>query len=568
MSDATQAMQGRPAGVSAWAARHSNAIMASAIGVALTSKLLLAFRSNIHWDEFYFLSMVHDYARGDLATGLQTFHVHLFSWLPWLDGEVSQVIAARMVMAALAASSALAIYGIARRFASRGGALFAVLGYLALSVVVEHGASFRTDPIATFLVLVALCCMIRRPGSVAAAILAGAALAVAALVTIKIAFFLPLVAAAIWCLVPGLRAQVRMALASGCAFVAVGGLLYLLHRASLAPADGAVIGHLPDIASKVLFEDGIFPRWADFLLVVLFNLVFWIMAVAAAVALWRSARPDRATWLPLVLALPVLAPLIYRNAFPYYYPMILAPAAILLAIAFERYRAGATPRAMATIGLVILAQCGFLALHVARNLPDKIAPQRSMLAVVHATFPQPVPYIGGFGVVATFPRQGFFMSSWGVENYRQAGRPLLSDLVARTQPPMLLADAPSLYGAVTPGVTAKEARALLPADAAFVKETYIPHWGMLFVAGKQLAIPAGQPVAFDIAIAGDYRLESAVPIALDGQQLQPGSVVTLAIGRHVVEAAAGPAQATLRWAGALPPPAETPIGMLTFFGVD
>ena len=70
MSDATQTMQGRPAGVSAWVARHSNAIMASAIGVALASKLLLAFRSNIHWDEFYFLSMVHDYARGDLATGL------------------------------------------------------------------------------------------------------------------------------------------------------------------------------------------------------------------------------------------------------------------------------------------------------------------------------------------------------------------------------------------------------------------------------------------------------------------------------------------------------------------
>ncbi len=564
-------MQRRPAGISAWAARHANAIMASAIGVALASKLLLAFRSNIHWDEFYFLSMVHDHARGDLAVGLQTLHVHLFSWLARLDGEVSQVIAARMVMAALAAGSALAIYGIARRFASRGGALFAVLGYLALSVVVEHGASFRTDPIATFLVLVALCCMIRRPGSVAAAILAGAALAVAALVTIKIVFFLPLVAAAIWCLGPGLRAQACMALASGGAFAAVGGLLYLLHSASLAPADGAVIGHLPNIASKVLFEDGPFPRWADFLLVVLFNPVFWIMAIEAAIALWRAARSGGANWLPLALALPVLAPLIYRNAFPYYYPMILAPAAILLALAYEKHRlrAGATPRAMATVGLLILAQCGLLATHVARTLPDKIAPQRAMLAVVHATFPQPVPYIGGFGVVATFPRLGFFMSSWGVENYRQAGRPLLSDIVARTQPPMLLADAPSLYGALTPGVAAKEARALLPADAAFVKQTYIPHWGMLFVAGKQLAIPVGRrPVAFDIAIAGDYRLESAGPVVLDGQLLRPGSVVTLAIGRHAVEAAAGPAQATLRWARALPPPAETPIGMLTFFGVD
>ena len=575
MSNASQTMQGPSAGIFGWIARHADAVMATAIGVALASKLLLAFRINIHWDEFYFLSLVHEYARGDLSLGLQTFHVHLFSWLTQLDGEVSQVMAARLVMAVLAAGSALAIYGIARHVAERSGALFAVLGYLALSVVVEHGASFRTDPIATFLALTALYFLIHRPGSIAAATIAGVALAIAALVTIKIAFLLPLAAAAIWCLVPGLRAQLRVALASGGAFVVAGGLLYLLHVASLAPADEAVIDHLPGIASKVLFEDGIFVRWADFLVVVIFNPLFWTIAAEAAIVVWRTARAGkrRADWLPLVLALPVLTPLIYRNAFLFYFPLIMAPAAFLLAITYEKHRLCAghagTRRGVATIGLLILVQCGFLAIHVARNLPDKIAPQRSMLAAIHATFPQPVPYIGGFGVVATFPRQGFFMSSWGVEQYRQAGKPVFADIVAKTQPPMLLADAPSLYGALIPGVTVKEERALLEPDARFVKENYIAHWGMLFVAGKQLAIPTGRsPVTFDIAIAGDYRIESAVPLSLDGQRLRPGSVVTLTVGPHTAEVAAGPAQAILRWARALPPPAETPIGMLTFFGVD
>jgi hypothetical protein len=574
MSNASQTLQGRSAGISAWIVRHSDAIMATAIGIALVSKLPLAFRINLHWDEFYFLSMVHDYARGDLATAFQTFHVHLFSWLPHLDGEVTQIIAARLVMVALATGSALAIYGIARHFAPRGGALFAVLGYLALSVVVEHGASFRTDPIATFLALAALYVMIRRPGNIAAACLAGASLAIAALVTIKTAFFLPLIAALIWCQVSCLKVQARMAAASGGAFVLVGGLLYLFHLSSLVPADSTAIGYLQGAASKVLFEDGFFVRWADFLMVIAFNPLFWILLVEAAIFAWRSARAGkrRADWLPLVLVLPALTPLIYRNAFDYYFPLILAPAAILLAIFYEKHRgarAAGISRGPAPLGLLILVQCGLLAIHVARNLPDQIAPQRSVLAAVHATFSQPVPYIGGYGVVAAFPRQGFFMSSWGVEKYQQAGTPIFADIVARTQPPLLLADSPSLYGAVIPGIAIRPERALLPPDAQFLKDNYVAHWGMLFVAGKQLAIPAGgRPAAFDIAIAGEYRLESTVPVSLDGRDLRPGDVVTLATGAHALEAAGGPAEATLRWARALPPPEDAPVGLLTFFGAD
>jgi len=574
MSNVSQTLQGRQSGMSAWIARHSDAIMAIAIGFALASKLLLVFRINVHWDEFYFLSLVHDYVRGDLAGSLQTFHVHLFSWLTLLDGEVAQVIAARLVIAALATGSALAIYGIARCFAPRGAALFAVLGYLALSVVVQHGTSLRTDPLATFLTLVALYFLLRRPGEFAAAAFSGVSLAVAALITVKVAFFLPVVAALIWCLVPGFKAQVRTAAAGGGAFALAGGGLYLLHRATLAPMDRAAIDHLQGVASKVLFEDGVFLRWADFLTVVAFNPLFWILSAEAVIFVWRSAwiGRRRADWVPLVLVLPLLTPLIYRNAFHYYFPLILAPAAILLAIFYDQHqraRAAGTSRRSAPIGLLILAQCGFLAVHVARSLPEEITPQRTVLAAVHATFPEPVPYIGGYGVVASFPRQGFFMSSWGVEDYHRARAPVFADIVARTQPPLLLADSPSLYGAVIPGVTVLPERALFPEDNRFLKDNYVRHWGMLHVAGKQLTIPAGgQPATFDIAIAGDYRVESTIPVSLDGQALQPGSVVTLAIGAHAIEVPGGPAEVILRWARALPPPDEAPVGLLTFFGVD
>ncbi len=565
----------RPAGISAWIFRHADAILAAGIGVAFATKLLLVFRINIHWDEFYFLSFVHDHVRGDLATGFQTFHVHLFSWLLYLDGEIRQIIAARLVMAVAAAGSALLIFGIARRFASRGGALFSVLGYVSLSVVVEHGSSFRTDPIATLLVLLALFSMVRRPGSAAAAALAGAALAIAALVTIKVAFFVPVIAALIWCQVPGLRAQARIALTSGGVCALVFGALYLLHASGLtAPAGGGAVTHLRDSASKVLIEDGFFARWAESLYVIAYNPLFWIMAAEGAITAWRATRKKerRQDWLWLVLALPALTPLIYRNAFDYYYQLILAPAAILVAILYDKHRAMAPAASKSpALGLVpalIAVQCGVLAIHAWRNLPDEIAPQRTVLAVVHATFPEPVPYIGGYGVVASFPRQGFFMSSWGLEKYHEAGTPVFPDLVAKAQPPFLLADSPSLYGAMMPGVVVKEERALLPADIQFLQENYLQHWGMLFVAGKRIKTTAdGGEAAFDIAVAGDYRLESTAPMRIDGGALRPGDVVALKTGRHTLAAGSGTNEAILRWAKS-PPPAEDPVGLLRFFGVD
>jgi hypothetical protein len=568
-------LEARSAGIQAWITRHAEAILLTAIGIALASKLALAFRINVHWDEFYFLSLVWDYVRGELSTGLQTFHVHLFSWLPRLDGEIREIIAARLVMAVLAAGSAGLIYGIVRRVVPRGAALFAVLSYLSLSVVIEHGSSFRTDPIATFFGLLALFLLMRQPGNAVAAALCGAALAIAALITIKVAFFLPVVAGIIWCQVPSLRAQMRVLVASGGACALVFGALYLLHLSSLAAPEAA--GALPSlggIASKVLVEDGLFARWPDLLLVIGFNPLFWIMTAEGAATICRSAWKTRRRdeWLPLVLALPALTPLIYRNAFHYYYPLILAPAAILAAVFYEKHRLRAlTACKSQAVGLfpaLLIIQCGFLALHLARNLPNEIAPQRSVLAAAHEVFPEPVPYIGGYGVVASFPRQGFFMSSWGVENYRRSGVPIFPELVARTQPPMLLADSPSLYGAMMPGVIVTEDRALLPADVRFLKDNYIQHWGMLFVAGKRLAIPAGDTAAFDIVIAGEYRLEAAAPVSLDGRALRPGDVVTLAGGQHAMDASGGPTEVVLRWAKALPPPPEPPVGLLTFFGVS
>jgi hypothetical protein len=156
------------------------------------------------------------------------------------------------------------------------------------------------------------------------------------------------------------------------------------------------------------------------------------------------------------------------------------------------------------------------------------------------------------------------MSSWGMQSYHAAGQPVFAELAAQNHPPLLIADSPSLYGALVPGVTVKPERALLPADVQFLNENYLPHWGMLFVAGKRFEAAEGAQ-EFEMAIPGDYRLEADTPVRIDGEIVQPDAIIRLAAGPHRIEADAAGA---LRWAKALPPPAAEPIGLLTFFGAD
>ena len=65
-----------------------------AVALVLLLKLHLLFVTNVNWDEFFYLAKVHDYLRGALAIPLQTFHIHAFTWLPWVaENEVEQIIA-------------------------------------------------------------------------------------------------------------------------------------------------------------------------------------------------------------------------------------------------------------------------------------------------------------------------------------------------------------------------------------------------------------------------------------------------------------------------------------------
>lgn len=554
------------------------------VAAALVIRFALVFRLNVNWDEFYFLSFVHDYLRGTVASPLQTFHVHLFAWLPALFGdEIAQIFAGRTVMAMLAAADAFLLYGIGRRFLTRAGALFGVLAYFSFGYVFGHGTSFRVDPILTTLLLGSLYAVLRQPASDLGAMLAGLAAALATLVSVKSAFHLTAIGAVYLCLLVAAEAR-RPVLVSAALFAVsfAGALaaLFAAHRLSLAvTTPTAVADFLGGSANKMLsgrdLRLPLFYLATDYVR----SLPLWALLLGGAVVARREAARTRGRaraekLIPFALCLPALTLLFYRNAFPYYYALALAPGALLTGLAYDRLGVWSATfrqawRRRAAPAALIAALAAMLLVDGLRYGADQTAVQRQVIGVAHAAFPEPVPYLDGYAMIGSFPWVGFFMSSWGMQSYRATGRPLLEARAAAGSAPVLvIADsaplAAALLGDVRPGI---EDFRLFPEDERFLQENYLRYWGPLFVAGKRVAMPATGVAAFEILVPGNYRLDAAGPLLLDGKTVLPGTAIDLVQGSHWLAADDGIAgDALLRWATVSPPPPAMPDSCL--FVVD
>lgn len=487
----------------------------------------MAFLRNINWDEFYFLSHVHAWLDGRLDRPMQTFFVHGFSWLAHVPGhEVGQIIAARLVMTALLALTCLAIWRMGKGLADPVAAKIAVLAFLCSGFVMAHGTSFRADPIAACLLMSALSLLLtsrmRAPQVALVALLSALAL----LVTVKSALYLP---AFLGVLIYRRRegdVVLRSLIAGGLALVIAAGL-YLWHSAGISAAEGNDTGsNLREAAATTLLSGSILPRSAEILLWVLLSLPAIILAWAG----FGHARQTRRAIVLTAFALPLLCLLIYRNAFPYFFPFISAPLMVAVALGASHLRN--SPRfPLLLVGMIVSGTGqGLLA------LSEGNAVQRATLAEVHRLFPEPVTYIDQHGMVSEFPRQGFFMSTWGIESYRKAGEPVFAAIIANARPPLLLANRHELAQAVTYG--ASRPGAFLPEDQAVLKNSYVHYAGAIWLAGHDLA-GAGKAVPFSMPFGGRYRLESDAPVLIDGVTVEPGAILWLDESRHALEATEG-----------------------------
>jgi hypothetical protein len=513
----------------------------------------------INWDEFWYLSHVYLYQRGELALPLQTFHVHLLGWLTSLPGnEIHEVIVGRFVMLLCEGGTCALIYLLARRFASRMAALTAVLAFASSGFTIIHGASFRADPLAALLMMGSLT-MIARASPKAGPLLGAAVLAaVAVMVTVKVVLYAPAFAGvAAWRIAsaPDRKRMVLWLAGTGAAAVLACAALYLLQLSLMPAATNAGARAGLGNAAETQTGAGLLPRLPEiersFLLSPL-QLLLLVLGAACSASLLAPAGEGRRVDAAALLGCgaTLLCLLFYRNAFPYFFPFILAPAAVLAAVAVDRV--GLLSRHPLLIGVGLFAPAAAVA--AVWSTLDQDA-QRVLVSAVHRIFPRPVAYIDRNSMIASFPKRGFFMSTWGMSGYR-AGSPVFDKVLAADTVPLLVIDGPALEQAARLRWDVPGPLRLFPEDESVLRENFIPHWGRVWVAGKQLqAQPGGTP--FSIAVPGTYTVEAGAPVVIDGSTAAPGAVVNLSRGRHAIRSAAT-VPVTLRWGDHLYRPAGAP----------
>jgi len=492
-------------------------------------KFLLTTRLNVNWDEFLYLSNVHALARGELKLIFQGGYTHLFQWLTgWPGDEMAQIIAARAVMVSLLAVAALLLWKLGRQWLSGLPLAASVFVYLSLIPVLMHGGSFRADSILVLLLLAALVLLLTGNRSMrrdaAAGILLGASFAV----TIKVVLFAPMLAVAIWfresaqetastrSIVRRLRPLLHVtAWAAATAVV-----LLLAHWLSVRSVPAAGVADFGSRAArKAVMDMPLFPRRQTLLGYLDWQPLAWMLILLGTVsALWRR-KFDLAA-----LSLALLPVVFYRNSFAYFYVVMLAPASVLAGFALMQLRdfvqSRQRPAVVLTMLIVISAGLLYQGLRFSARLNvDEQATQRTLLHAVHEVFPQPVNYVDRCGMVSSFRKVNFFMSTWGMETYRTRNEPFMRNAIRDRRPAFVLVNSPFL----NPNQRFRDG--LLPEDYDLIARYYPRYWGPMRVAGASAVVGREVPVKMTVPFPASYRVWSQQPVLIDGVEHAHGDVV-------------------------------------------
>jgi len=509
-----------------------------ASGSLVAFKLFITTRLNINWDEFWYLSFVHALARNEMTLLLQGAYTHLFAWLPSVAAtEPGQIVAARVVMVVLLAITAALSWDLARRYASGFAAAVAPLVYLGLIPVVAHGGSFRADSMLAPLLMGALALLARSQGSSRHEAAAGALLGLAAAITVKVLLFAPMVACFVaalatersgdpthhrargmirsWIVVAG-ATLLTMLLALGWhAFLIADALPF---AGSPVPAESISQFASRTSATALLHSDW-FPLGSLVSMYAQWQPLPWLlMGLGFIAALFQRCFALAALGLAL---LPVI---FYRNTFPYFYVVMMAPVAVLAAQAVSSISGYVASKASRTVhGLLLGAitvglvyQCFA---YLGRYALDTQFVQRQTIAGVHEIFPEPVNYVDRCGMISSFRKVGPFLSSWGMTAYRDRGVPVFTQAIGAARPAFVLMNSPAL------GMERPRSGGLLEPDAQILRDGYLWYWGPIRVAGGAANFDATQEAKISVPFPAAYRIEAEIPLLIDGVEHRHGDVV-------------------------------------------
>jgi hypothetical protein len=527
--------------------------------LVLSCKFLLIGRLNVNWDEFLFLTHVHSLVRGELTSVFQTAYTHLFTWLLPLGDEMAQIIAARWLMMGLLAATVVLVARLASRWTSSAASWVGALCYVTMSPVLFHGGSFRYDSMIAPLGLAVLVLLTGRAQTRRTLILAGVCFGVSVAISVKAIMLAPTLLVLELARAPGGAGKWRSVLERLASVGAVGiltaAVILAAHAWSLPPAAHADIqGFTTSVARKTLFDVPLMPRWDYFRIYLRVDKAGWILLGVGLIFAFRQRK-----WAALGCALSLAPLLFYRNSFPYYYVVMLAPACVLAAVAADGLRGLVRQGGLRSATWVPAAVCLLLVAQGAIRLGwlsrDAQTQQRQTIAAVHQIFPTPVPYIDHSGMIASFRKVNFFMSSWGVESYRAAGKSFMAEALARYRPPLLIVN----RGELDPD--GYQFRWLLPQDQLLIQQDYVPYWGAIRVAGTQVQVSPSAPVEAHVPFPGRYRLESDAPVRVDGVARSSGDILELESESFQVSTdatASRRAMVRVVWADARPAPKSEP----------
>jgi hypothetical protein len=547
------------------ASRTTQAItfaVAVAIVAILAVKFALATRINVNWDEFYYLSHVYSLLRGDLHLLVQGAYTHAFRWIAGIGGdEVQQIVVLRSVMWALLVVSAWLLYRLARLWTTQPAAMMGVLAFVGSWPVMKHGASFRADSMLLPLTLASVFLALpRRASQRRNCVLAGVCLGAAIAVSLKAVLILP----ALMCMMflpdavrtNWTRPRTLDITESVLTILLIAGLtagaVISLHGTQIASLTEPVGAFATRAVGATLIDVPFAPRGEQFLRLVAADYVFWV-AIAAGLVIAVHQRAYAAAASSFAL-LPIL---FYRNAFPYYYPVMMSLPSILVAVVVGYVLKGVQLGSRPWPGYAAIAVAGVALAYAAWDSAmvlrfDGQAKQRELVAAAHRIFPEPVPYIDHSGMLATFPKANFLMSTWGVESYRQSGRDFMPAVLTESCPPLLLIN----HAVLKPGTLLN--RQLRESDRRLLEASYVHYWGPIRVAGAELAFAPNSVSVFQVPCPGRYRVESDAQFLLRGTQYKAGDVVTLPAERDIAISATRYGRVRFVWAEARDPPEAQP----------
>lgn len=518
------------------------------------------FHTDINWDEFFFLSNIYEHQRHELKNSFQTLHVHVFGWLKYTStNEIWQIISARIIMYILSLITAYFIYAICRKFTSPIASLFALVSYCMFTFVMDHAASFRTDPIVTCFLMGSIYLIILHKRHYLSFLLAGLLIGISGMVTIKSVFYIPTIATILLIYWLGDDNKKTMflkgALAGGAAILTFSGL-YILHsnglQSDVTQQDPAMIS---SSIEKTLLSSGIFPQLHILLHAVFSNLIIVITILMGSFFALKmdcdknssnSVKNSKTLIILLSLLFPIISIVFYRNTFPYFYPFILAPATVLQALFADQFLTYQSKNPKYNrIAIICLAfavlQSG---VGIWKNFQRSNQTQVATLEVIHKLFPKPVAYIDRNSMASSFPKKGFFMSSWGFEVYYTNAKPIMREILNSDQPKFIIANIEALDFELQ-GNHPK----LLPKDEAILRDNFIHHWGKIYLPGKKIKnLDVTPNQDFEILIEGNYLVKGKNSILLNGKTISSGDIVFLDKGHHTLKTTKPNNTVVLRWA--------------------